>query len=121
MSQKPIFVTTPKFDCENKPSIERPGAVLVLLPRLRVRQRAHAGAQQLAVREHDLHAAVRIEVIAVLRHRVAAAVIERVADHAAPAGIRAVDPDLELVLLDVAIEVEVAHAGLDERVGVASR
>ena len=28
MSQKPIFVTTPKFDCENKPSINGPAPYL---------------------------------------------------------------------------------------------
>jgi hypothetical protein len=93
----------------------RTRAELVLLPRLRVRHGAHAGAQQLAVREYHLHAAVRIEVIAELRHRVAAAVIERVADQAAPTRVRAVHPNVELVLLDVAIEIEVAHARLDER------
>src|SRR6185295_16180120 len=88
----------------------RPAARLVLLPRLRVRQRAHAGAHELAVRQHDFETAVRIEMIAELRPRVPAAAIERVAKRAAPARIGHVDPHLELALLDVAIEVEVADA-----------
>ena len=98
---------------------QRAHTELVLLPRLRVRQRAHARAQKVAVRQHDLHAAMRIEVIAERRLRIAPAVIERVTDETAPAGIRAIHPNLELVLLDVAIEVEVTHAGLDERRRVA--
>ena len=57
--------------------------------------------------------------IAERRGRVAAAVIEGVADQAAPTGVRAVHPNLELVLLYVAVEVEVAHARLDERRSVA--
>ena len=38
-------------------------AVAVLGPGLRARQRAHAGSHDVAVRQHDLEAAVRVEVI----------------------------------------------------------
>ena len=98
----------------------RAEAVLVLLPGLRARQRAHAGAHELAVGQHDFHAAVRVEMVAVRVRRIAGAVIERVADDAAPARIRAVDPELEVPLADVPIEVEIADARLDERVGLRS-
>ncbi len=110
-SQKPIFVTMPKFDCENRPSADGPGAVLEVLPGLRGRQRAHAGAHHLAVGEHDLHAAVRAEVVAIRQRRAPRAVVERVADHAAPARVRAVDPELQLALANVAVEIEVATPG----------
>ena len=36
-----------------------------------------------------------------------------------PSPGRGIDPKLELALLDVAIQIEIAHAGLDERIGVA--
>ncbi len=94
-------------------------APLVLLPRLRVRHGAHAGADDFAVAEHDLHAAMRAEVIAERIRRPAAAAVERVADHAAPARIGRIDPDVEPVLFDVIVEVEVAYARLDERIRVA--
>ncbi len=58
---------------------------------------------------------MRAEVIAVEAHRVADAVIERVADRRAPARVRRVDPHLEIAVLNVAVEVDVRHAGLDER------
>ena len=92
-----------------------PETVAILLPALRVRQCAHARAQHLAVGQHDFHAAVTAEMIAERAERVADAVIERIADGTAPAGIWAVDPDLEAALFDVAVEIEVRDAGLDER------
>ena len=93
----------------------RPEAVLVVGPRGVVGERGHAGAHELAVRQHDLHAAVAAEVIAILAERVADAVIERVADDAAPTGVGRIDPELELALLNVAVEIEVDDAGLDDR------
>jgi hypothetical protein len=90
-------------------------AVPVLLPALRRRQRAHAGAHHLAARQNHLHAAVRAEVVAIKAHRVADAVIQRVADRAAPTRIRRVDPQLQAAVLNVAIQVDVRDAGLDER------
>src|SRR5688572_28188547 len=57
--------------------------------------------------------------IAVRIHRVADAVVEGVTRDAAPAGVRAVDPELQAAFLDIAVEIEVADAGLHERVGVA--
>ena len=90
-------------------------AVPVLLPALRRRHRAHARAHDLAVRQHDLEPRVRSEMVAVEAHRVADAVIHRVADQAAPAGVRRVDPHLEPALLDVAIKIDVRDARLDER------
>src|SRR6185437_15749013 len=64
-----------------------PEARLVLLPGLRARKGAHSRAHQLPVRQDDLHPAVRIEMVAKLRPRIATAPIERVADETAPAGI----------------------------------
>ncbi len=61
-----------------------------------------------------------IEVIAIVRRGVATPAIEGIADDAAPAGVRAVDPDFELVLLDVAVQVEIADAGFHQCVGVAA-
>ena len=40
--------------------------------------------------------------------------IERVADHAAPSRVRAVDQDFQIAVLDVAVQVEVGHARLDD-------
>ena len=95
-----------------EPVDDWPEAVLVLVPEVVARHPAHAGAQQLAVRQHDLEAADRAPVV--LHRRAAAAALERIAEWGAPAGIGRVDPDVELVLLDVAVEVEVADAGLDD-------
>ena len=72
----------------------RSEAVLVVGPRTVLRERSHAGAQELAVRQHHLHAAMAAEVIAVLAERVTDAVVERVTHDAAPTGIGAVDPEL---------------------------
>src|SRR5688572_399887 len=57
--------------------------------------------------------------IAVRIHRVADAVVEGVTRDAAPAGVRAVDPELQAAFLDIAVEIEVADAGLHQRVGIA--
>jgi hypothetical protein len=54
------------------------------------------------------------EVVAILAERVADAVIEGVTDDAAPPRVRRIDPELELALLNMAVEVEVRHAGLDD-------
>ena len=48
--------------------------------------------------------------------RAAAATLERIAHGRAPARIGRVDPDIELVLLNVTIKVEIADAGLDHGV-----
>jgi hypothetical protein len=45
--------------------------------------------------------------------------VKRIADDAAPARIRRIDPDVEARLGDVVIEIEIADAGLDQRVGIA--
>ncbi len=50
----PILVTTPKFDCENMPSRYGPEAVFEELPGVVARQAAHAGAHDLAARQHHL-------------------------------------------------------------------
>jgi hypothetical protein len=57
---------------------------------------------------------VTAEVIAVLAEGVADAVIERVADDATPSGVRRIDPQLQIALLDVAVEIEVADARLHD-------
>ncbi len=97
-----------------EPVDDRSEAVLVLMPEVVPGHPAHAGAQQLAIRQHDLEAADRVPVV--LHRRAAAAALERVAERRAPAGIGRVDPDVELVLLDVTVEVEVAHARFDDGV-----
>src|SRR6185295_510519 len=96
----------------------RPETGLVSLPRFSVRHGAHARAHDVAVREHHLHAAVRFEVVAILKARVARAAIERVAHDAAPAGIGHVRPQANLLLLQVPIQIEVADAGLYQAEGL---
>ncbi len=57
---------------------------------------------------------MRAEVVAVRQRRASGAVVERVADHTAPARVGAVDPELQLAVANVAIQIEVADARLDE-------
>src|SRR5690606_36885911 len=83
-------------------------------PGLIVRESGHSGTHYLAVRRHDLHAAVATEVIAILTVGVADAVIECIADETAPARIRAVDPDLQPAILDMAVEIVIRDSGLDD-------
>jgi hypothetical protein len=45
--------------------------------------------------------------------------IERIADHAAPTRIRAIDPELQALLADMPIEIEITDAGLNEGAGIA--
>ncbi len=92
----------------------RPEAALVEVPRLVVGHRAHARTQHVAVGEHDLHAALRGHVLAV--GEVGHAVVERVADHAAPAEVGNREPQLVAAGPDRVVEVEPAHARLDHRV-----
>ena len=57
--------------------------------------------------------------VEMVAHRSApAAAIEGIAHGAAPAGIGGIDPHFQLAILDVAIEIEIADARLDQRVGV---
>ena len=46
---------------------------------------------------------------------IADTVVERVSDRTAPARVRTIDPELEPLALDIAVEVEVRDAGLDQR------
>ena len=94
----------------------RAETVAVFAPGVGAGQGAHAGAHQLAVRQDHFHAAVRNEMVAIGAPRIADAMIERVADHAAPARVRAVDEHLQVAVLDVAVQVEVGHARLDDGV-----
>src|ERR1700733_4308324 len=73
-------------------------------------QSAHAGAQQIAVTQHHLQAAVSAEMIAI--RAAADAVLERVAGRTAPARIRRVDTQLEFVLADVSVQIKIADARL---------
>ncbi len=97
---------------------DRAHPVAELLPGLRTGQSAHAGAHQLAVGQHDLHAAVRFEVIAVRQGSATCAVVERVPHQAPPARIGTVDPQLQLVLADMPVEVEIGDARLDQHARV---
>ena len=53
----------------------------------------------------------------IARGRIAHTVVDGVAENAAPAKIRHRHPELVAVALQMIIEVEEPHAGLDERVG----
>ena len=63
--------------------------------------------------KHDFHSADGGEMV--VQRAAAAAAFERVTDRAAPSGIGRIDPHLEFVLLNVAVEIEVADARLDQR------
>ena len=97
---------------------KRPGSILELLPGLRGRQGAHAGAHHLSVGQHDLHPAVRVEVVAIGQWRTAGAAVNGVADRTAPPWLGAVNPELQLFVTNIAVEVEVTHAGLYQSEGV---
>ena len=112
MSQTPIFVTIPKFDCMK--SVERGAeAALVHMPGLVARHRAHAGPEHLARRQH-FHAAPRGHVGAV--REVRRAVLEGVPDDAAPAEVRDRDHQPVPARADGVVQVEPADAGLDDGV-----
>ena len=93
----------------------RPEAPPVHVPGSAVRDGAHARAHQLAVREHHLQPARVGGVIAV--GRVAEAVLQGVADHAAPPEIGHGDPQLVARRAHRLVQVEEAHARLDDRIG----
>ena len=92
----------------------RAETALVDVPGTVARHRAHPGAHDLAVREHDLHPALHAHVLPV-RH-VRDAVVERVADDAPPAEVRDREHQPVPARLDRLVEVEPAHARLDDRV-----
>ena len=92
-------------------------AIGILLPGLGARHGAHAGAHHLAIGQHHFHPAVRAEMIAKVRHGVADAALQRIADRRAPARIGAIDHQLQAALLDCAVEVEIGHARLDKGKG----
>ena len=89
-------------------------AVSILAPGLRSGKRAHAGPHDLTVRHHHFQAAVGVKVIPIHAVGVADTVVERVADDASPSRIGTVDPDLELAVLNVSIQIEVRHTRLDD-------
>src|SRR5690606_19578173 len=91
----------------------------ILLPGFGAGKRAHSGTQHFTVTEDRLDPARGFPVAAIRRCGVAAAGIERIADHAAPARIGHVEPKLGPGLLQVPIHVEIRHARLDEARGVA--
>jgi hypothetical protein len=93
----------------------RAETALVDMPGAVVRHRSHAGAEQLAVCEHDLHAAVGGHVLRL--GKVCGSVLEEVADHPAPAQVGDRDHQLVAAGLDRVVEVEPADAGLDDAVG----
>jgi hypothetical protein len=92
----------------------RPEAALVDVPGLVVGHRAHAGAHDVAVGQHDLHPALHAHVQPV--GQVGRAVVERVADHAPPAEVCAGEHQVVATGLERLVEVEPAHARLDDRV-----
>ena len=73
------------------------------------------GAQHFAVREHDLHPAVRGHVLRL--REVGHPVVERVPDDAPPAQVGDRDHQLVAARLDRVVEVEPADARLDDGVG----
>ena len=86
--------------------VQVPGRVAIL--------GADAGAQERAVGEDDLHAAGRREVLAV--REVGDPVVERVADDAPPPEIGDGEHERVTARLQRVVEVEPAHAGLDDGV-----
>src|SRR5438067_4741350 len=58
---------------------------------------------------------MRPEMVFILAPGPANAMIQRVAHHAPPTRIGAVDPDFELVAANMAMQVEVGDAGFDNR------
>src|SRR5690606_27025375 len=86
----------------------------ILLPGFRARQGAHPSAEEFAVGQDDFEPTDGLPVPAIARNGIAAAGIERISQRAAPAGRGYVDPQLRSGFLQMTIEVEVRHAGLDE-------
>lgn len=84
------------------------------MPGIVAGQRAHAGAHHAAIGQHHFHATLHHEVIAV--RRVAGATFQRRAHDAAPTGIRHIQPQLQPFLLDVVVQIEKAHARLDQHI-----
>jgi hypothetical protein len=71
---------------------------------------------QRAVGEHDLHAALHCHVVAI--GGVADAMFQGVRQHTAPTGRGAVDPQFAADLLQVTIQIEIAHARFDDRIAM---
>src|SRR5690242_16913471 len=97
---------------------KRPGSILELLPGLSSRKSAHAGAHYFTIGKNDFHSAVRAEMVAIGQRCTAGAAIEGVAHWTAPPWLGAVNPELQLLFADMAVEVEVTHARLDQSEGV---
>ena len=57
---------------------------------------------------------MRVEMVAIRQGRAAGAAVDGVAHRTAPAWLGTVDPELQSLVTDVAVEVEVAHARLDQ-------
>jgi hypothetical protein len=93
----------------------RPVAVLAQRSGAGRRHGAEPRAQQRAVRQHDLHATLPRLVVA--ERGEADAVVEGVADDAAPAEVGDRGPQRQPPTADLLEEVEEAHAGLDDGVG----
>src|SRR5690606_36951400 len=91
----------------------RTSAMRVDRPVVRVAHAAHAGAQNVAVRQHDFHAAMVVEMMA--DRGVAGAVLERVTDHATRAEIGHRHPELRSDAAQVIVEIEKPHTRLDQR------
>src|ERR1700683_160063 len=47
-------------------------------------------------------------------HGISDSVIQGISDRTAPSGVRAIDPDLQPAVLDVAVQIKVGDAGLNE-------
>src|SRR5689334_1022338 len=56
---------------------------------------------------------MRPEMVAIASPSMTYTVIQRIPNHTAPTGIGAVDPYLQIALLDVGIEVEIGNARFD--------
>ena len=92
----------------------RAETALVDVRRLAVRDRPAARPHQLAVGEDDLHPALHHLVLPV--GQIGDAVVEGVADHAAPAEVGDREPQLVPACLDRLVEVEPPDARLDDGV-----
>ena len=98
-----------------QPVYVRARAIVIFSPSLGVWESTHAGAHNLAIRKHHLHPAMRVEVVTKRAERVPYAMVQRIPDYTAPAGIGHIHPHLQLSVLDVPVQIEVGDPRFHDR------
>ena len=91
-------------------------AVVVFGEHVGARQGTHAGAQQVAGGQHHLHAALIVKAVPPVGGGVGAAVVQGVADDAAPGRVHHLHGQPIALLLNVAEQVEQGHARFNDGV-----